>query len=192
MYRSYLGYSGNGHYCSDINECDVNNGGCSTAPTVECINTRVSETYFQQTFNSTSKMGNYVQGSFRCGSCPPGWQGDGRYCIRSIPSDTGSPSSPTSGICSRQSFCHPLATCSETLSGPICICPPGYVGSGFGSMGCSPGDIMRHPCSSNPCLVSENTESFVGVSVRAQTMNLPLRTAAHARPMAHHSHVPVL
>lgn len=36
------GYTGNGHYCSDVNECDNNNGGCSTSPSVDCINTRVS------------------------------------------------------------------------------------------------------------------------------------------------------
>ncbi|KAG4066297.1 hypothetical protein HA402_000521 [Bradysia odoriphaga] len=142
------GFTGNGHYCSDINECEVNNGGCSTAPSVECINTR---------------------GSYRCGSCPPGWQGDGRYCIRATQTDAGSSGSGTgggfiNGICSRQNFCHPLAICSETPTGPICICPAGYVGSGFGSMGCSPGEILRHPCSNNPCInggtCSSNGTSF--------------------------------
>lgn len=39
-----LGYSGSGHYCRDINECEINNGGCSVAPRVPCINTRVSFT----------------------------------------------------------------------------------------------------------------------------------------------------
>jgi cubilin len=36
------GFSGNGYTCSDINECDINNGGCSQSPKVECINTKVS------------------------------------------------------------------------------------------------------------------------------------------------------
>lgn len=36
------GYTGNGHYCTDVNECENNNGGCSTSPSVQCINTRVS------------------------------------------------------------------------------------------------------------------------------------------------------
>lgn len=36
------GYTGNGYHCTDINECEVNNGGCSTSPMVDCINTRVS------------------------------------------------------------------------------------------------------------------------------------------------------
>lgn len=35
------GYSGNGYYCSDINECNTLNGGCSMNPMVPCINTPV-------------------------------------------------------------------------------------------------------------------------------------------------------
>ena len=45
------GYSGNGFSCVDINECAVNNGGCSLAPRVECVNT---------------------PGSRTCGPCPAG------------------------------------------------------------------------------------------------------------------------
>lgn len=36
-----LGYTGNGFYCVDINECEINNGGCSLYPRVDCINTQV-------------------------------------------------------------------------------------------------------------------------------------------------------
>lgn len=35
------GFSGNGYYCSDINECNTMNGGCSMTPLVACINTPV-------------------------------------------------------------------------------------------------------------------------------------------------------
>lgn len=38
----FEGFTGNGHYCKDIDECVENNGGCSMAPFVTCINTRVS------------------------------------------------------------------------------------------------------------------------------------------------------
>lgn len=38
----FIGFSGNGYYCTDIDECDVNNGGCSINPKVTCINTLVN------------------------------------------------------------------------------------------------------------------------------------------------------
>lgn len=36
-----LGYAGDGVNCFDINECAVDNGGCSLQPYVRCINTEV-------------------------------------------------------------------------------------------------------------------------------------------------------
>ncbi len=33
--------SGNGYFCNDLDECRINNGGCSTSPLVQCINTQV-------------------------------------------------------------------------------------------------------------------------------------------------------
>lgn len=41
-HNSVIGYSGNGYYCTDIDECAVFNGGCSVNPMVRCINTPVS------------------------------------------------------------------------------------------------------------------------------------------------------
>lgn len=43
------GYTGNGYYCSDIDECLVDNGGCSTVPRVQCINTMVRKTIKHKT-----------------------------------------------------------------------------------------------------------------------------------------------
>jgi hypothetical protein len=46
------GFTGNGFYCADINECETNNGGCSSAPSVQCINTRVSKMHDFSLFHS--------------------------------------------------------------------------------------------------------------------------------------------
>ena len=38
---NFVGYEGNGFVCRDVDECLVNNGGCSLNPRVQCLNTRV-------------------------------------------------------------------------------------------------------------------------------------------------------
>ena len=48
---TWKGFTGSGYSCTDIDECLVNNGGCSMSPRVECINT---------------------PGSRTCGACPMG------------------------------------------------------------------------------------------------------------------------
>lgn len=50
----FSGWQGNGYSCQDVDECSTNNGGCSTTPMVQCLNT---------------------MGSFHCGPCPPGMRG---------------------------------------------------------------------------------------------------------------------
>ena len=41
VYSKFYSFSGNGFYCSDVDECRINNGGCSLSPFVQCINTQV-------------------------------------------------------------------------------------------------------------------------------------------------------
>ncbi|XP_034105808.1 LOW QUALITY PROTEIN: cubilin homolog [Drosophila albomicans] len=150
------GYTGDGKYCRDIDECrDGNNGGCSQRPTVSCINT---------------------EGSFRCGRCPIGWTGDGRSC-----SPTKSNSCDGEQICNDHAKCeyisetvvcscrigyyghgygadgctedsdrkpcdnHPCqnnGTCVLNGRGTSCICQPGYKGAL-----CTESDA----CHPNPC-----------------------------------------
>ncbi|XP_061714224.1 cubilin-like [Cydia pomonella] len=85
----------------DVNECDPSQGlHCSVNPRVECINT---------------------PGSFRCGTCPPGYEGDGYIC-----SDIDECMTIPNGGCS------PLVTCHNTIGSRICgNCPPGYIGDGI-------------------------------------------------------------
>ncbi|KAI8440547.1 hypothetical protein MSG28_001789 [Choristoneura fumiferana] len=93
--------NGTGPVClTDVNECDSSQGShCSINPRVECINT---------------------PGSFRCGHCPPGYEGDGFICT-----DIDECLTIANGGCS------PMVTCHNTIGSRICgSCPPGYVGDG--------------------------------------------------------------
>ncbi|XP_075972498.1 cubilin homolog [Anticarsia gemmatalis] len=85
---------------TDINECDHSKGfRCSVNPRVECIN---------------------LPGSFRCGQCPAGYEGDGYVCY-----DIDECLTVTNGGCS------PLVTCHNTIGSRICgLCPTGYQGDG--------------------------------------------------------------
>lgn len=111
---------------ADVDECNLPNKPCSTNPPVTCFNT---------------------QGSFYCGACPTGWQGNGYSC-----QDVDECSSNNGG-CSTS----PLVQCLNTMGSFHCgTCPPGYEGDGrtctqtdicaTNNGGCSP----LATCSSSP------------------------------------------
>uniref|UniRef100_A0A2A4JDL6 Cubilin n=2 Tax=Heliothis virescens TaxID=7102 RepID=A0A2A4JDL6_HELVI len=93
--------NGTGVAClTDVNECESYQGPrCSVNPKVDCIN---------------------LPGSFRCGQCPSGYEGDGYSCY-----DIDECTTIPNGGCS------PLVTCHNTIGSRICgLCPPGYQGDG--------------------------------------------------------------
>ncbi|XP_049865550.1 cubilin homolog [Pectinophora gossypiella] len=123
--------NGTGVAClTDVNECKSSQGPrCSVNPTVECIN---------------------LPGSFRCGLCPAGYEGDGYIC-----SDIDECLTTPNGGCSTS----PLVTCHNTIGSRICgACPPGYQGDGITCTWRGSCNINRggcHPsaqCIDNPAL----------------------------------------
>ncbi|XP_030375580.1 cubilin homolog [Scaptodrosophila lebanonensis] len=149
------GYTGDGRFCRDIDECATNNGGCSQRPLVACINT---------------------EGSYRCGRCPVGWSGDGHSCVQAKSnlcngegvchpraqceyiSDTmvctcpvgfyghgygadGCTADASQEPCERH-ICQNNGTCVLSGRGTSCICQPGYMG---------PLCEQADACHPNPC-----------------------------------------
>ncbi|KAJ8727243.1 hypothetical protein PYW08_015640 [Mythimna loreyi] len=134
---------------TDINECESNQGPrCSVNPKVDCIN---------------------LPGSFRCGQCPSGYEGDGYTCY-----DIDECTTIVNGGCS------PLVTCHNTIGSRICgSCPPGYQGDGvtcswrgtcnIGHGGCHPSAQCIESASptgqSAQCICPDGTEGDgVGIS----------------------------
>ncbi|XP_062900253.1 cubilin isoform X2 [Mobula hypostoma] len=104
---------------SDIDECSLPVQPCSTNPPVACFNS---------------------PGSYTCGSCPAGYQGDGKNCT-------------LIDVCSvNNGGCHHFASCSYNPGTifPNCTCPADYFGNGYGVNGCIPLiDLCQR---SNPCV----------------------------------------
>ncbi|KAE8596094.1 hypothetical protein XENTR_v10015965 [Xenopus tropicalis] len=85
---------------ADVDECALPNPPCSQNPPVQCINT---------------------MGSFTCGPCPTGWQGNGYSCQDINECET------ENGGCSVA----PAVKCLNTMGSYHCgPCPPGYEGDG--------------------------------------------------------------
>ncbi|XP_055842375.1 cubilin homolog isoform X2 [Episyrphus balteatus] len=113
------GFTGNGLACRDLDECAINNGGCSINPFVACINS---------------------YGSFHCGECPIGWSGDGRICTR-----TAGASCSNNNICHPTATCSEVAN-SIVCTCPLGMIGNGVGPSGCRTSGndlCSPNPCMN-------------------------------------------------
>ncbi|XP_045623432.1 cubilin [Procambarus clarkii] len=161
------GYSGDGFVCSDVNECDINNGGCS--PYSICYNTvggrrcgpcaagytgdgvtcyqapspcqRSPCHYLARCFDDPRISPTYVQ----C-ICPSGYQGQGfgfHGCTLISSPSGGSEVQPVTNWCA-VSQCMNGGTCVQSPSTYTCICTPGYTGRNC--------EVDFDECSSSPCL----------------------------------------
>ncbi|XP_068206241.1 LOW QUALITY PROTEIN: cubilin-like, partial [Palaemon carinicauda] len=165
------GYSGNGFYCNDINECLFNNGGCS--PFSRCENIRGSRRCGPCAAGYTGDgvtcmtlpnpcLNNPCHPLARCSYnpqmsstyyqciCPPGYQGSGMGFNGCVPSGTGGGASGGGQVqpvnmCLNQP-CRNGGTCTQYPGSYTynCLCPPGYAGQNC--------EIDVDECASQPCL----------------------------------------
>ncbi|TNN61134.1 Cubilin [Liparis tanakae] len=169
--------AGNPSCVSDVDECNLPITPCSSNPAVPCYNTQGSfycggcpagwqgngyscrDVDECLTNNGGCSSAPVVQclntmGSFHCGLCPPGYEGDGRTCTQS-------------NVCATNNGgCHPLATCSASTgtSLPVCTCPPGYIGNGYGPAGCTQTSNIcqtSNPCVNGQCVATSSASGYI-------------------------------
>ncbi|XP_059901037.1 cubilin [Gadus macrocephalus] len=165
--------SGNPACVEDVDECSLDIKPCSSNPAVSCYNTQgsfscggcpagwqgngyscrdVDECSTNNGGCSTSPTVQCLNtmGSFHCGPCPPGYEGDGRTCTQA-------------NICATNNGgCFPLASCSSIPGSglPLCTCPSGYVGNGYGPSGCTQtSDVCQ---TNNPCVNGQCAATTTG------------------------------
>ncbi|VDN53967.1 unnamed protein product, partial [Dracunculus medinensis] len=104
----FPGSACNGFQCVDKNECENPDlTTCSKNPPVDCINTI---------------------GSYRCGTCPPGYIGDGHICELINPCNLQP--------CYPDAICYNMKDDGARDGGYRCECPKGMIGDGIGAEGC--------------------------------------------------------
>lgn len=102
--------------------------------------------------NILSNILNWPKGSSKCGPCPFGYTGDGRYCVRTMDQPIVPGSRYAQNQCDNPNMCHPLAQCVQNQFAVSCICPPHYSGNGIGPYGCTQSNSTIDGCTVNPCL----------------------------------------
>ncbi|KAK3892747.1 hypothetical protein Pcinc_003437 [Petrolisthes cinctipes] len=125
------GYSGDGFVCTDVDECQFNNGGCS--PFSVCYNTL---------------------GGRRCGPCAPGYSGNGMFCTPSSRPCLAAPCHPLAQCYDnpQMSSTYFQCTCPPGYIGNG-IGPQGCMASGGGGGGGGGGTavVPTNPCANHPC-----------------------------------------
>ncbi|KAG7279659.1 hypothetical protein CRUP_025762 [Coryphaenoides rupestris] len=168
---------GNPACTADVNECDQPDKPCSSNPLVPCYNTQGSfycgacpagwqgNGYSCRDVNECSTNNGgcattppvqclNTMGSYHCGRCPTGYEGDGTTCTQT-------------NICAANNGgCFPTAICSSVPGSgfPLCSCPPGYVGNGYGPSGCTQTSNVcqtSNPCVNGQCVATASSPGYI-------------------------------